>query len=96
MFSTDGGVRPIYDKSIANELYTALSRIGITPEERKLRNVSFHSWRHFYNSLLRGRIADAKLRRLTGHLSPSMTERYTHFQREDFADVIQIQKELAI
>lgn len=95
VFSVDGS-KPVYYKVITKELYEALGKMGISENERRLRNVSFHSWRHFYNSLLRGRIADAKLRRLTGHLTPSMTERYTHFRREDFADVIQIQEELAI
>ena len=96
VFSANGGQSPVYYKVITKELYEALGKMGISENERKLRNVTFHSWRHFYNSLLRGRIADAKLRRLTGHLTPSMTERYTHFSREDFADVIQIQEELAI
>lgn len=96
VFSTNDGVTPVYYKMITSEFYAALNRFGITENERKLRNLSFHSWRHFYNSLLRGRIPDAKLQRLTGHRTQAMTERYSHFRADDFADVIQIQEEWAI
>jgi integrase len=84
---------PIRGKIVLNALYQALENIGITVEERKERNITFHSWRHFYNSLLRGKIHDAKLRRLTGHRTLEMTEHYTHFKIEDFQDVMKIQEQ---
>lgn len=96
VFSANGGASPVYDKVVTAGLYDALEKMGISPEERKLRNVSFHSWRHFYNSVLRGRVSDAKLRRLTGHSTAEMTERYSHFKADDFRDVLAIQEELAI
>jgi len=84
---------PISQEKIGKALYKALERIGITPEERKTRNVSFHSWRHFYNRLMRGKIHDSKLQRLTGHRTQQMTEHYTHFNISDFQDVLRIQEE---
>ena len=96
VFSTNNGASPVYYKPIVAELYEALNRMKITETERKLRNITFHSWRHFYNSMLRGRVPDAKLQRLTGHQTQQMTERYTHFRLDDFDDVLAIQEELAI
>jgi len=84
---------PIYNKIISESLYRALEEIGISTEERKARNVTFHSWRHFYNSLMRGKIHDSKLRRLTGHKTEEMTEHYTVFNLVNFQDVVEIQEE---
>jgi integrase len=96
VFSNKNGASPVYYKTITGEFYQALDKMGIPPNERRLRNLSFHSWRHFYNSLLRGRVPDAKLQRLTGHRTQAMTERYSHFSVDDFRDVLAIQEELAI
>ena len=74
-------------------MYKAFEQIGITHQEREERNITFHSWRHFYNSLMRGKIHDAKLRRLTGHKTLEMTEHYTHFNITDFKDVLIIQEQ---
>lgn len=85
--------KPIRNEIILKALYKAFERIGISPEERKRRNITFHSWRHFYNTIMRGKIHDAKLRQLTGHRTLEMTEHYTHFSIDDFQDVLQIQEQ---
>ena len=95
MFSVDGG-RPIYYKDITRSLYTALDRIGITEEERVRRHLNFHAWRHFFNSVMRGKIPDAILRQLTGHSTEQMTEHYSHFRLEDFRQVVVIEENLGI
>ena len=93
IFSSNGGVTPVYYRSVTDGLYKALAKIGISDEERRRRNITFHSWRHFFNSFLRSRgIADNKIQKLTGHKTQEMTEHYTHFQPEDFKDVLQIQE----
>lgn len=84
---------PIRNEIILRELYKAFENIGISLEERKKRNITFHSWRHFYNSLMRGKIHDAKLRQLTGHKTLAMTDHYTHFNINDFKDVLEIQEQ---
>lgn len=38
--------------------------------------------------MLRGKISDPKLRMLTGHKSEEMSDHYTLFRPEDFADVL--------
>ncbi len=84
---------PIRNEKVLKMLYKAFENIGISSEERKKRNVSFHSWRYFYNTNFRGRIHDSKLQRLTGHRTNKMTELYTRFNIDDFRDVIAIQEE---
>ncbi len=94
IFSNNGGNNPVYHKTLTGALYRALCKIGISAEERKARNITFHSWRHFFNSLLRSRVPDSKLKKLTGHRTQGMTERYTHFGLQDFEDVKEIQEQL--
>ena len=60
----------------------ACRRIGISDEERGNRRLTFHAWRHWYNSRLRGQMPDHVLRQLTRHRSEAMTERYTEITEE--------------
>jgi len=83
---------PIRNEIITSKLYKAFEKIGISPENRRERNITFHSWRYFYNSLMRGKIHDSKLRQLTGHKTLIMTDHYTKFNIEDFQDVLQVQE----
>jgi integrase len=93
VFHGVNGNKPIENKDIYDKLYAAFENIGISSKEREERNITFHSWRHLYNSLMRGRIHDSKLQRLTGHQTKEMIEHYTHFNISDFQDVLQIQEE---
>ena len=86
--------KPLNDKTLLRALYKALENIGIQLGGRKERNLNYHSWRHTFNTLMRGRIPDAKLQKLTGHRSIRMVDNYTHFSIEDFSDVLQIQEDL--
>jgi integrase len=82
---------PMSSASIRDGLYRALKAKGISTEERKERNITFHSWRHFLNSqLLSHGITGEKTRKITGHATESMTEYYAHFLVEDFRDVLNI------
>jgi len=93
VFAGRNARRPIGDTTILSAFYHALSAIGIGEEERAQRNVTFHSWRHLFNSLFRSKIPDYKLQLLTGHRVPEMTEHYTHTTLEDFADVANLQEQ---
>ncbi len=75
------------------ELYKALKKIGIDEAERKKRNITFHSWRHFFNTYCRtAGVPDSKLQAVTGHLTQAMTEHYTHFKPSDFGEVVKVQE----
>jgi integrase len=80
--------KPLNKKAINSRFYQALHNIGITEEQRKERNISFHSWRYFFNTACRiSQVPDSQLRRITGHRSIEMTERYTDFHMEDFREI---------
>jgi integrase len=85
--------KPISPKSIEYGFYRHLAKIGIDDKERLRRNVSFHSFRHGFNSALRGSVPDATLRLATGHLDPEMTNRYDHLTDERLADIRKAQEE---
>ena len=45
---------------------------------RRERNISFHGFRHFFNSTIRGTVSDDILRLQTGHMDKKMTDEYDH------------------
>jgi integrase len=69
---------------------TPISFEGFKPEEtqkltlllgeiaRRERNLSFHGFRHFFNSTIRGTVSDDILRLQTGHSDEKMTDHYDH------------------
>ncbi|ORC32631.1 hypothetical protein B4O97_16335 [Marispirochaeta aestuarii] len=87
-FSTYKPGRPCNDSVLTKPFYEALVRIGITERIRIQRNITFHSHRHFFNTLLlESRVPIEKIQRLTGHMSKSMTSHYYHIDgMEDVAE----------
>jgi integrase len=95
VFSDDGGKTPVTVERINRQFDRALQRIGISHDEKLKRNISFHAWRHFFNTLLlMSNVADSKVRSITGHRSKKMTEHYTHFDTRQFTEVRDVQTEL--
>lgn len=83
--------KPAEKKVFIRALYTALEVIGISETERKRRNITFHSWRHFLNSLLlNAKIPVQKIQSITGHITTEMTAHYYHV--DDMKDVRAIQE----
>lgn len=74
--------RPLGKRMVELTLTAQLGAIKITDEERRRRGLTFHAWRHFFNSMLRGQVPDHALRALTGHRSEQMTDRYTEITEE--------------
>jgi integrase len=74
------GDKPIDHKSVYRHFYKALESIGLSRQHCKDRNLTFHSWRHLFNTmLLESGLAPETIRLLTGH-SAGMTARYSHAQ----------------
>jgi integrase len=95
LFSADGGDTPITSEMIRRTYNRALRKIGIGDEEREARKLSFHAWRHFFNTFMRmNNIADSKVQSVTGHKTMKMTEHYTHFDTRQFTEVRNVQAEL--
>lgn len=97
LFSLKDGSKPISPKMFGMALKKALMRIGLTEEEIKERNVTFHSWRHFANTVMRARnIPDSVVQAVTGHSTAQMTDHYSHFNLEHQKAITEYQKELLL
>jgi len=95
VFSDDGGKTPISNDWLNKGLNLALKKIGINYEEKLKRNLSFHAWRHFLNTLLlTSNVGLSKVQKVTGHKSLKMTEHYTHFDTKQFSEVVDVQNNL--
>jgi integrase len=82
-YSTETQSVPMDGKRAMDGLYAALQAIGITEEIRRQRNLVFHSWRHFANSLLiEHRVPLQKVQAVIGHSTGKMTENYFHASGE--------------
>ena len=107
-YSTAGKDRPMSKSCIEKNLYRAIVALQLSPDEMKDREkreaalkavhdrgITFHSHRHFLNTLLRSRgVPDSKVRQITGHRSVQMSDWYTHYRAEDFLEVVAVQEEL--
>lgn len=83
---------PMCDRTLTRAFYEALGMIGIDEPTRKDRNITFHGWRHFFNTFLRrSGIQDAKVQMVTGHATTEMTDHYTHFDIGDLKEVEEAQ-----
>jgi integrase len=95
VFSEDGGESPVSPERISRGYEKALEKTGISHEERLERNLSFHAWRHFFNTVLRmNNVTDAKVQSVTGHRTKKMTDHYTHFDTRQFTEIREVQTKL--
>jgi integrase len=95
LFSTNGGKKPITSRSLSRALENALNAIGINPDEQKRRGLSFHSWRHFFNtSLLLANVPIPKVQKLTDHSSAALTGLYTQIKKSDLDDITTVQEKM--
>jgi len=84
-------IYPTEPKIITKAFFKAMEDIGISEKERRERNITFHSHRHFLNSLLvNANIPIQKIQSITGHLTAEMTQHYYHL--DDMRDVQQVQE----
>ena len=90
LFSVNNGRTPIDHKMVYRHFWHALSKIGINNELRKERNVSFHSYRHTFNTmLLEAGVHPETIRLITGHSAINMTARYSHIQLSNMPEIIE-------
>lgn len=92
-FSMKSPDKPMEQIPFLRSLYQAMKDIGIDEESRRRRNITFHSWRHWFNSLLvNAKIPLQKVQSLTGHTTIEMSQHYYHL--DDMEDVQQIQESI--
>ncbi len=92
VFSFNEGKQPATGNRVTEWLYRAMRNIDIPDEQRIERNLTFHSWRHWFNTYLRSRgVPDSKVKAVTRHKTQAMTEHYTGFALEDYREVYEAQ-----
>ncbi|WP_010260622.1 tyrosine-type recombinase/integrase [Treponema primitia] len=80
IFSASNGKQPYDHKTVYRYFWQALGKIGIKPDIKEKRNISFHSYRHTFNTLLlESGMNPETVRLITGH-SAKMTAHYSHLQ----------------
>ena len=95
IFSKTGGRRPVTGQRLKDALYFALAKMGIDKNERRKRNIVFHSSRHFANTQFIGAgISTIKTQAVIGHAGDSMTENYLHLHLEQFQDILSVQQKI--
>ena len=86
---------PIHPTSISRALTAALVKAGMKEEDIKAKNITFHSWRHYFNTVMRSNnVSDSKLRAMTGHQSTTMTDHYTHYAAKDLLEIENVQTQI--
>ena len=94
-FSADRTKPYTNNRGILDSFYKALKAIDISEDERKERNLVFHSLRHYANTYMRlAGIPDFLIQAYIGHSSTAMTDLYTHIRDEDFQPIIDAQERL--
>jgi integrase len=87
--------KPMGRTTVIKSFFRALERTGIGETQRAERHLTFHSWRHFFNTfLLTANVADAKVMAVTGHVTEHMKQHYTHFDTTKFSEVTEAQRSL--
>lgn len=82
---------PITANRLREWLYGRMDKAGIP--DRKERNITFHSSRRFFNTLLRhAGVTDDVIQRFTGHSGLEMTNDYTDYLPEDLGQIAQAQR----
>ena len=87
---------PVSPNYLTDGFYDALKAIGITEELRRVRNITFHSLRHYFITragFLMGGNMDT-LRLTVGHESVAMTNHYTHSDYENLKSVAEASRKI--
>ncbi|NBK24521.1 MAG: hypothetical protein EOM68_21145, partial [Spirochaetia bacterium] len=64
-------------------------KIRAGEETRRKRNVTFHSFRHYFVTQMRGKLSEGDLRSVVGHQDVKTTDMYTHESDESMKRVFE-------
>lgn len=86
--------KPLNADTLNKALQQQLQAIGI---DYKKENLSFHSFRHFFNTRLVANSVNVEhIRAVIGHESERMTENYLHLTAKDLKEIKDIQESILI
>lgn len=78
--------QPYWPSFYADGFYEALAEIGVGEEERKDRNIVFHSLRHFCATVLSQRADIKTVQAIMGHRTEDMTKHYSDHETQEKMD----------
>jgi len=87
-WSTDNKEKPIGGRFFLDHFKEALNAIGINEEERKKRNLKFHSLRGNFATAISSKATETTIKQVVGHSSIMTTERY--YLHEDFNELVRL------
>ena len=77
--------KPVDPKVVLEGLKETLAKINV---DHKGRNITFHSWRHFFCSKITQIMDGEKVAKVSGHLSESVFKKYaSHIEAKNIRDV---------
>lgn len=79
-FSVHKPEQPYWPSYYGDRLYEALESIGISEEQRRERNIVFHSLRHFCATILSQRTDLKTVQAVMGHRSEEMSKHYSNHE----------------
>ena len=82
-FSAVKPEQPCWPSYYVDGLYDALEKIGVSEEQRKERNIVFHSLRHFCATILSQRTDLKTVQAVMGHRSEDMSKHYSNHETEE-------------
>ena len=85
-FAPHNPSEPFYPGYYGDIFYEALDKIGVHEEERKERNIVFHSLRHFCATYLRQRTDIETVKSIMGHRTVKMSEHYSDHETQEKID----------
>jgi integrase len=94
VFAGEARGEPVKKEDLEARPYAALDAIGINDESRRKRVLVWHSLRHTFNSVMKGKVDSAKLMKVVGHRQESTNMQYTHALPQDLEDVRALQENL--
>jgi len=74
--------QPIWPSSFEDDFYMAMRKIGISEEQRKERNIVFHSLRHYCATQIAQRTSLEIAMKILGHKTEEMTRLYSEHETQ--------------
>lgn len=74
--------QPLWPSSFEDDFYLAMQKIGISEEQRKERNIVFHSLRHYCATQIAQRASLEIAMKILGHRTEEMTRLYSEHETQ--------------
>lgn len=74
--------QPMWSSSFEDDFYIAMQKIGISEEQRKERNIVFHSLRHYCATQIAQRASLEIAMKILGHRTEEMTRLYSEHETQ--------------